>query len=152
MCWIWCKSPISSGEGVSYLDGFPVGETSGSRCNTVGETSGLDASPVGETSRSRCARSAGACPPRSPSSRGSVLGPMDLRERAPFFPVARGPVPRECPRPRTMARDRPSPYGNARRFFRSAGDRPPRTLECAYDGEGNPLAGAYRFMKHPEFR
>ena len=27
---------------MSYLDGFPVGETSGSRCNTVGETSGLD--------------------------------------------------------------------------------------------------------------
>ena len=29
-----------------------------------------------------------------------------------------------------------------RRFFRSAGACPPRALECADDGEGNPLACA----------
>ena len=34
-----------------------------------------------------------------------------------FFPVARGPVPRERWSARTMARDRPSPYGEGWRFF-----------------------------------
>ena len=33
------------------------------------------------------------------------------------FPVARGPVPRDRWGVRTMARDRPSPYGKAWRFF-----------------------------------
>ena len=45
-------------------------------------------------------RSAGACPPRTSLSRGRF-----------FFTVARGPVPREYWGTRTMARDRPSPYG-----------------------------------------
>ena len=41
-------------------------------------------------------------------------------------PVARGPVPRD----RCMARDRPSPYGERHRLWsRSAGDRPPRSLD-----------------------
>ena len=62
-----------------------------------------------------------------------------------FFPVARGPVPRDLHRQvmflgstdlkrtrdvfslaRTMARDRPSPYGNARRFFPVARGPVPR--------------------------
>ena len=41
-----------------------------------------------------------------------------------------------------MARDRPSPYGEGPFFFRSAGACPPRALNCADDGEGNPLACA----------
>ena len=36
-------------------------------------------SPYGEGGGIFSARSAGACPPRSPSSRGGVLGPTDLR-------------------------------------------------------------------------
>ena len=39
------------------------------------------------------------------------------RSRTVFFIVARGPVPRDGWVARTMARDRPSPYGTARRFF-----------------------------------
>ena len=53
---------------------------------------------------SRYSRSAGACPPRCFKNL--------------FFIVARGPVPRERWIARTLARDRPSPYGTARRFFR----------------------------------
>ena len=37
--------------------------------------------------------------------------PNALRRRDPFFTVARGPVPRERSVDRSMARDRPSPYG-----------------------------------------
>ena len=40
-----------------------------------------------------------------------------------------------------MARDRPSPYGEGGDvFYRSAGACPPRSLECADDGEGQALA------------
>ena len=58
-------------------------------------------------------RSAGACPPRWPSSRGGVLGPLGPKRR--FF-VVRGPVPCErwIARARTLARDRPSPYDEGR--------------------------------------
>ena len=111
-------------------------------------------------------RSAGACPPRVPSSREGVLGPLGPKDS--FFIVARGPVPRD----RCMARDRPSPYGEGVAFFtvargpvprdrwiartmardrfshrptmkgtvfyRSAGACPPRSMH----GEGNPLACA----------
>ena len=42
-----------------------------------------------------------------------------------------------------MARDRPSPYDEGGVFYRSAGACPPRVLECADNGEGNPLACAY---------
>ena len=65
--------------------------------------------PVGETSRSRCSRSAGACPPRCPASRYVFRsfrgcyrhsGPTDLKSTKDVFSVAR-----------TLARDRPSPYG-----------------------------------------
>ena len=53
-------------------------------------------SPVGETSRSRCARSAGACPPRALDCADDGEGQaLALREGAAFF-------------------------------YRSAGDRPPR--------------------------
>ena len=59
-------------------------------------------------------------------------GPTDLKRTRDVFSVARA-----------MARDRPSPYGEGWRFFyRSAGACPPRTLECADDGEGNPLGCA----------
>ena len=46
------------------------------------------------------------------------------------FPVGRVPVPRDCwiARARTMARDRPSPYGEGAFFHRSAGACPPRSL------------------------
>ena len=108
------------------------------------------------------ARSAGACPPRSLAyprhGEGQALalretggvfftvargtGPRDrsgTRSTArgtSYWPVARGPVPRD----RCLARDRPSPYGNERRFFhRSAGDRPPRLQH----GEGQALALRY---------
>ena len=57
-------------------------------------------------------RRAGACPPRT--SGGSQHGEGQaraLRETGGvFFIVARGPVPRELPVDRSMARDRPAPY------------------------------------------
>ena len=71
-------------------------------------------------------------PPRSPSSRGGVLGPLGPKRTRDVFFVAR-----------TMARDRPSPYGEGGAFFaRSAGACPPRSLECADAGEGHPLGCA----------
>ena len=42
-----------------------------------------------------------------------------------------------------MARDRPSPYDEGGVFFRSAGDRQPRALECADDGEGQVFPQPY---------
>ena len=75
-------------------------------------------SSVGASSLSQLSRSAGACPPRSfgnpQHGEGQALA---LRYRVPFFFVARGPVPRDRWVIRGMARDRPSPYGIARRFF-----------------------------------
>ena len=53
---------------------------------------------------------------------------------------------RELPVDRSMARDRPSPYGPGGRFvkkmarYRSAGACPPRSLGYADDGEGQALA------------
>ena len=70
-------------------------------------------------------RSAGACPPRPPSSGGGVLGPLGSKRTRDVFCVAR-----------TMARDRPSPYGEVPFFSRRAWACPPRALECADDGEG----------------
>ena len=77
-------------------------------------------------------------------------------------------VPRERLVIRSMARDRPSPYGEgeAVRFakkpsrYRSAGACPPRALDCADDIETRRslLAGgmetrrAERVMKHPTVR
>ena len=53
--------------------------------------------------------------------------------QAPFFIVARGPVPRDRWIPRTLARDRPSPYGEGWRFFyRRAGACPPRSFMHRY--------------------
>ena len=74
---------------------------------------------------SRCSRSAGACPPRvfggPQSGEGQALALRGrgavFRIRTPPATVARGPVPRDRWNARTMARDRPSPYGNAHRFF-----------------------------------
>ena len=62
--------------------------------------------------------------------------------REAFLIVVRGLVPRERWIARTMARDRPSPYGEGGVFNRSAGACPPRALDCANDGEGHPLACA----------
>ena len=39
-----------------------------------------------------------------------------FRLRNPPVTVARGPVPRDCPLARSMARDRPSPYAEGGRF------------------------------------
>ena len=62
---------------------------------------------------SSLARSAGACPPRSPDPR---------ENRTPTNAVFRSD--------RGMARDRPSPYGKRHAFFnRSAGACPPRSLD-----------------------
>ena len=98
--------------------------------------------PVGETSRSRCSRSA---------------GPLGCHTRI------RAGFPRERSVDRSMARDRPSPYGEGGRAaakkppgYRSAGDRPPRALECANDIEtrrsllpgGMETRRAERFTKH----
>ena len=44
-------------------------------------------------------------------------GPRPTVEGGRFFTVARGPVPRDRWITRTMARDRPSPYGKTGRFF-----------------------------------
>ena len=52
-------------------------------------------------------RSAGACPPRTLERADDGEG-----QGAVFFTVARGPVPREFSVDRSMARDRPSPYGD----------------------------------------
>ena len=69
-------------------------------------------------------RSAGACPPRvsgrSQHGEGQALALRGrgavFRSRTVFLIVARGPVPREFPIDRCMARDRPSPYAERRRF------------------------------------
>ena len=91
--------------------------------------------PVGETSRSRCLVARGLS---HASARGRErwrgTGPRPTVKGGRFFirarglspanvarnaadTVARGPVPRERWGVRTMARDRPSPYGNPGRFF-----------------------------------
>ena len=87
-------------EGVSYFDFFPVGETSRSRCNTVGETSrarfSRSAGALGYHTRMRAGfrrehsstvfyRIAGACPPRCPASSGAVLGPLGPEEKGDSF-------------------------------------------------------------------
>ena len=76
-------------------------------------------------------RSAGACPPRSfrfSIHRSAGACPPRSFSFIPFT-VARGPVPRDLSSRHSMARDRPSPYGEGRRFFyRSAGACPPRSL------------------------
>ena len=54
--------------------------------------------------------------------------PSPYGEGAAFFFVARGPVPRD---------------GSSTVFFRSAGDRPPRALDCADDGEGQVFPPPY---------
>ena len=80
-------------------------------------------------------------------------------DEVPFFPVARGPVPRDLHRQevafwarRTEENKRrffrsandgegqvfPPPYGEVPFFSRSAGACPPRSLERADAGEGNP--------------
>ena len=70
--------------------------------------------------------------------KGAVLLP-----RTPHVTVARGPVPRDCPVDRSMARDRPSPYDEGVAFFnRSAGACPPRLSGGPQHGEGNPLGCA----------
>ena len=70
-------------KGVSYINAFPVGETSWAR-----------QTPVGETSRSRCNRAT-----RLPRLR---------RQKVPFI-VGRGPVPRQRSRPRTPRSRRTGP-------------------------------------------
>ena len=83
--------------------------------------------------------------PRVGHRQDAILGPTDLKRRRDVFSVAG-----------TMARDRPSPYGESgiqawrgtgprptvrgAVFFRSAGACPPRTLDCADAGEGQALA------------
>ena len=62
----------------------------------------------------------------------------------------RAGFPRDCPVARSMARDRPSPYAERGCSLtqkpscsRSAGACPPRTLECADDGEGQVFPTPY---------
>ena len=108
-------------DSVKLIEGF---------INPLARPPSLDAFPVGEPSWSRFSGSAGACPPRSPSSRCRLrsfrteenkrrffLGANDgegqalaLREGRRFFILVRGPVPRVLWIARTIARDRPSPY------------------------------------------
>ena len=74
-------------------------------------------------------RSAGACPPRTSGrpqhGEGQVFPPPYAEEGAVFQlrnppgTVARGPVPREYPVDRSMARDRPSPHAEEGPFFDS---------------------------------
>ena len=105
-------------------------------------------------------RSAGACPPRTlERSNGGernplacacgMRGPSPYGERGGVSPtVARGPVPRECPRPRTMARETrsharvetcegPSPTRKGCRFFTVARGPVPRER---WHGKGQPPA------------
>ena len=61
-------------------------------------------------------RGTGLCHPCPTVKRGFsptvARGPVPRdRKGTRFFTVARGPVPRECWITRTLARDRPSPYG-----------------------------------------
>ena len=101
----------------------------------------------------------GPVPRVVPSSRGGVLGPTDLRDV--FFRSAgalgchtriRAGFPRDRWSAPTMARDRPSPYGE--------GGLPPRRPIASRPGglsygsiarieTGRSLL--HRFMKHPEF-
>ena len=84
------------------------------------------------------------------------------------FPVARVPVPRDCwiARARTMARDRPSPYGEGGVFFIVArGPVPalsivtmcvPASVVCARlitngSRSGTGRALLHGVMKHPQF-
>ena len=68
----------------------------------------------------RFSRSAGACPPRCPSSRIGVLGPLgpknDASKKMACVTVGRGSVPRHCSRTPTLAGDRPPRYGKKRHF------------------------------------
>ena len=74
-------------------------------------------------------RSAGACPPRSLECANAAIDPGMARDRpSPYgegcrlFTVARGTGPREAAMAPGMARDRPSPYDEGMPFFhRSAG-------------------------------
>ena len=109
-------------------------------------------SPDSEQVKSTAAsyRSAGACPPRSSNLRekrmsAKAFSPVEARRgtgprptvSSTFFPVARGPVPRDRPtcaknacQPmlfpgRGPARDRPSPYGKRHVFSPERGDLSP---------------------------
>ena len=113
-----------------------------------GQALALRGKRISLTQKPACYRSAGACPPRSfrRSKHGEGQAPA-LRERAAFFIVARGPVPRERSVDRSMARDRPSPYVKGDRFspkkpscYRSAGACPPRSFRRSKHGEGQALA------------
>ena len=62
----------------------------------------------------------------------------------PFFTVARGPVPREFSVDRSMARDRPSPYGNREATLQTVARGPvPRERWITRTMTGR------RSMKHP---
>ena len=93
-------------------------------------------------------RSAGACPPRSlacaDDGEGNPLacacgmrGPSPYVKGRRFFTVARGPVPRVVHRQDAVL-GLLGPKGCF--FYRSAGACPPRSLDCADDGEGQALA------------
>ena len=85
-------------------------------------------------------RSAGACPPRmSGRPQHGERQALALRwEEGVLGDVARGPVPRERSVDRSMARDRPSPYGDGVAFFYRSAVACPRDVE--------------RFMKHPHIK
>ena len=79
--------------------------------------------------------------PRDLSARDTPGEGQALALRAATLTVARGPVPRDFPMDRSMARDRPSPYGEGAAFFhRSAGTHPPRFSGRPQHGEGQALA------------
>ena len=89
---------------------------------------------------------------RSPA-RVACEGPSPTVKGWRFFIVVRGPVPRDRWMTRAIARETRSPARVAcegpratvkgwRFFHRSAGACPPRSLDCADDGKGNPLACA----------
>ena len=95
---IFSRTDVIHTEGVSYLDFF-----------AVGETSGLDASLVGETSGSRCNTVSGQGCPSYLSRFFRSAGPLGCHtriragfprdgSRPVFFIVARGPVPRDLHR------------------------------------------------------
>ena len=91
-----CESPL-----ISACKGLP------SPMHARWRGTGPRPTVVGEPSWSRCER----CPRR-----------RDLSRKC-HSTVARGPVPRECPVDRSMARDRPSPYGGRRAFLISISGR-----------------------------
>ena len=65
--------------------------------------------------------------------------------------VARGPVPRDRPVDRRMARDRPSPYGEGGVFFIGARGPALREGTAFFPHREAYHLNVEQFMKHPHF-